>query len=290
MLVRRFLSHNVLRTKIRVSRAEALIVSFPKSGRTWLRLMVGKALCAGFGMPDWKALAIDELSSKAGLLRTYVTHDGSAIEDGYTYRQLPIGKQRYANKRIVLMVRDPKDVLVSSYFHAARRARLYSGDISAFVRDDRYGARKLLRFHQIWSEHAHVPAAFMLVRYEDLQARPEAVLTGVLRFIGLPTLDRQIAEEAVRFAAFSNMRALERSGQFGEAILRPRRIDDEESYKVRRGIVGGYRAYLGEDDVHYVDGIVETGGRPFDGVPSLATWPASDRIGPDETRAPAGGP
>ena len=171
MLVRRFLSHNVLRTAFRVSRAQALIVSFPKSGRTWLRLMVGKALCTRFGMPDRKALAIDELSSRAGLLRTYVTHDGSAIEDGYTYRQLPVGKQRYAKKRIVLLTRDPKDVLVSSYFHATRRARLYSGDISTFIRDDRYGARKLARFHQIWSEHAHVPAAFMVVRYEDLQAR-----------------------------------------------------------------------------------------------------------------------
>jgi hypothetical protein len=289
MLARRFLSHNYLRTLIRVSRAQALIVSFPKSGRTWLRLMLGKALCTRFGMPDWKALAIDELSSRAGLLRTYVTHDGAAIEDGYTYRQLPVGKQRYAKRRIVLMTRDPKDVLVSSYFHATRRARLYSGNISTFVRDDRYGARKLVRFHQIWSEHAHVPAAFMLVRYEDLKTRPEAVLTGVLEYIGLPTMDQDILGQAVRFASFSNMRTLEQSGRFSEAVLRPRQIDDEESYKVRRGIVGGYRAYLGEDEVRYVNDIVEEGGRPFERVPSLTMWPTSDGIVPAVTRASAEG-
>ncbi len=287
MLVRRFLSHNALRTRFRVSRAQALIVSFPKSGRTWLRLMVGKALCTRFGIPDAKALAIDELSSRAGLLRTYVTHDGTAIEDGYTHRQLPVGKKRYAKKRVVLLTRDAKDVLVSSYFHATRRARLYSGDISMFVRDDRYGARKLARFHQIWAEHAHVPVAFMLVRYEDLQSRPETVLTNVLEFIGLPTMDQDIVRQAVRFADFGNMRALERSGRFSEAILRPGQIDDEESYKVRRGIVGGYRDYLGEDAVRYVDDVIAEGGRSFENVPSLTIWPTSDRIVPAVTRAPA---
>jgi hypothetical protein len=48
------------------------------------------------------------------------------------------------------------------------------------------------------------------------------------------------------------MKKLERSDFFKTSILRPSDKDDPESYKVRRGKIGGYKDYLNKKDLEYV--------------------------------------
>ena len=47
------------------------------------------------------------------------------------------------------------------------------------------------------------------------------------------------------------MKKLEAAGAFDSKILKPGNVTDPESFKVRRGKVGGYREYLTEDDQRY---------------------------------------
>ena len=191
MTLEQLLRHNVriVPALYRLARARVLIVSFPKSGRTWLRTMVGKALCDRFGIPDTHLLRTYELTRRAGLPLTEVTHDGAAIEDRQTYHQLATDKRRYATRRVLLVMRDVRDILVSSYFHATRRSHDYAGDLSQFVRDDRYGVRKVLTFYQRWYDNRRVPRDLMIVRYEDLHRAPAVVLRRVLGFIGLEPVE-----------------------------------------------------------------------------------------------------
>jgi hypothetical protein len=44
---------------------------------------------------------------------------------------------------------------------------------------------------------------------------------------------------------------LEAAGAFDSKILRPGDVRDPESFKVRRGKIGGYREYLSSDDQAY---------------------------------------
>jgi len=47
------------------------------------------------------------------------------------------------------------------------------------------------------------------------------------------------------------MQKLEAAGAFDSKILHPGDVRDPESFKVRRGKVGGYREYLSVEDQQY---------------------------------------
>jgi hypothetical protein len=60
-----------------------------------------------------------------------------------------------------------------------------------------------------------------------------------------------IFHEALDFSRFENMQKLEAAGAFDSKILQPGDVRDPESFKVRRGKVGGYREYLSAEDQKY---------------------------------------
>jgi hypothetical protein len=60
-----------------------------------------------------------------------------------------------------------------------------------------------------------------------------------------------IFQEALEFSRFENMQKLEAAGAFDSNILHPGDVRDPESFKVRRGKVGGYREYLSFGDQKY---------------------------------------
>jgi hypothetical protein len=105
-------------------------------------------------------------------------------------------------------------------------------------------------------------------------------LGGVARFAGI-SLDRETAATVASDRSFERMRAAEASGELGERfgeILRPGDPTDPESFKVRRGWVGGYPEYLSRGDLAYCEEVL----RGSDYWPSLqaamARW-SVERIG-----------
>jgi hypothetical protein len=92
----------------------------------------------------------------------------------------------------------------------------------------------------------HEPS--LLVRYEDVRARPVESLLRVVGFLGDP-FSKDEVEAAIAFADFDNLKALERADFFQSSRLRPRDPDDPDSFKVRRGVVGGYADYFDAREV-----------------------------------------
>jgi hypothetical protein len=60
-------------------------------------------------------------------------------------------------------------------------------------------------------------------------------------------------QEALEFSRFENMQKLEAAGAFDSNILHPGDVRDPESFKVRRGKVGGYREYLSAEDQQFAE-------------------------------------
>ena len=58
-------------------------------------------------------------------------------------------------------------------------------------------------------------------------------------------------QAALDFSEFGNMQKLEAAGVFNSKILQARDIRDPESFKVRRGKIGGYEDYLSAEDRQY---------------------------------------
>jgi len=220
------------------------LISYPKCGRTWIRFMLARALAAHYGIPAGFEL---DRSYKAhpDVPRILVTHD----DDPHRRRpeEIERDKSKYADSSVILLIRDPRDVLVSMYLQRGKREQSFDGDMRAFVREREGGFDSLLRFYAVWGANLHVPRALLLVRYEDVQADPECELGRIMSFIGVQDVRPEVVQRAIQESSFESMRRLERDGRFASERLRPGDPEDVESYKVRRGKVGGYVDYMDAD-------------------------------------------
>jgi len=163
---------------------------------------------------------------------------------------------------VILLGREIKDILVSSYFHATKRSFVFEGTISEFIRTDRFGALKILEFYELWLQSKHRAERFLFLRYEDMHQDPKTSLIKVLEFIGERDIDENIVEQSVEYCSFVHLRKLETQDRFKKSALRVRDAEDPESYKTRKGKVGGYKDYLSDEDQAFVDEVIKD--RNFD--------------------------
>ncbi len=249
----------------KIEQAKICVISYPNSGRTWLRVLLGKALCDQYGLGEHFRFIFDSLkvTAAAGLPTMDYTHDGTRLSQAKHFEDLETDKSRYQDKKVILLLRDPRDLVVSCYFQASRMRNLYEGSLSDFIRDDHYGIRKIVTFYDIWHAHRHVPEAFLVLRYEEMHADPAGSLRLVLDFMGAPLLDDGVVAKAVEYASFDNMKKMEQDGYFASEKIKTGRPGDEESYKVRRGKVDGYVDYLSPEDCQYLDAVTQELGCAF---------------------------
>jgi len=158
-------------------------------------------------------------------------------------------------RKIVFLHRDPRDTVVSGYHQAARRIGVFHGSISEFVRDPHHGIEKVARYNRMWLGFASDNPFILVCSYEAMLADTCQELERIAAFLGASVSGKAI-EDAVYRNRFEEMRRREASGEFREKygqILTPRDPNNPDSFKVRRGIVGGYRDELSCADITYCD-------------------------------------
>lgn len=254
---------------------DVYLISYPKCGRTWLRLMIGKSIADHYSV--LRDSAKDTVSSQDEdilFLRwvkkphkdiphiTVIHEDRPMIK---APEELERSKKRYRNKKVIFLSRDPRDVIVSSYFEMSKRGRLfgdnpyesrqavYNGSLSDFINRRVGGFDTILAYYNIWAENRRLPSAFLLVRYEDLRINPHGELRKILDFLGLKTINDETVANAVAYTSFENMRLLEKNGEFNSSILKPANMKDEESYKTRKGEVKGFVKYLSDKEIEMLN-------------------------------------
>ncbi len=251
------ISLRFLKLYVRHLRTQFFLISFPKCGRTWLRVMICRALAKKFDIEwdDYKKLRQMSRQHK-GIPNLSVVHEDDPFWK--TPDQLTVSKEAFRPHGVVFLVREPKDVLVSSYFHKAEKMNVFEGTLSDFIKIEEGGYDTLLHYYKNWFNNRNIPRKFILIRYEDLHEQPLSELNSIFQVFGLSVPD-SILEEAVDFASFERMRMRERK-QFG-----PEDGTNSESLKTRRGIVGGYKDYLTEEQVFELNNkIYETLPEEFD--------------------------
>ena len=247
-----------LRNLWRTRNAEAFVVSYPKTGRTWLRVMIGQFLAGRIGKGQDVLLDTYAITELAGVKKTLFTHDGPfLLFSGAPYNELAFNESSYRGRDVVFIIRDIRDTLVSSYFQESQRMHTYSGSISDFLRDDVFGVRRIVTFYNLWYQNRALPRSFLLARYEDMHADPVAVLAEVVKALGVADASPEALQQAVAYASFDNMKKMETSGVFRDPMMQPGKAGSGESFKVRRGKIGGYTDYMGPEDLAYVQQVVE---------------------------------
>lgn len=232
---------------------DVYVISYPKSGRTWLRALIGKYLSSKYNLPEDRILSTKMVANKPYLPKVSFIHDGSAMVDKTRFSDLSCDKQVYAGRKVVLMGRDIKDTLVSAYFQATKRIHVFDGTISEFIATEEFGVEKILGFYNIWLQNQHTPESLLFIRYEDLHQDPRGTLGKVLEFIGETSPDGDLIDNSIEYCSFNNLKKLEAQNKFRKGILKPANTDDPESFKVRKGKIGGYTEYLSAEDVTFID-------------------------------------
>src|SRR5262249_28620049 len=118
-------------------------------------------------------------------------------------------RDEFKRHRVIFLVRDPRDVLVSKFYSLKYREKKYDQDLSSFIREERGSLATIVAYYNLWHRERQKPADFILVRYEDMHAHTGHELYRVLRFIGLHEIDAAKLNAAVTFGSFDNMRQLE---------------------------------------------------------------------------------
>jgi hypothetical protein len=254
---------------------EATIVSYPKSGRTWLRYLLGVALTEHFRLkhPDIEKLKVElEPLSKLHpeVPKFSVIHDDHP--EWKKPHELSADKSEFMGKVNILMVRDPRDVIVSLYFEHKERIDMYShylarcpdlqqylhrvkpfdGSIHEFVAQDVGGIDTIITYYNIWAE-AQGEIDYFLVRYEDLMKRTADIMKDIFNYLNIRDVSFEAIAKAVKDGSFQSMRDHEVSNHVDSFILTPKNHSDFETYKTRRGLVGGYVDYLDDHEIEMIN-------------------------------------
>lgn len=217
------------RNKTIRTRCDYVILSYEKSGRTWLRSLLGK-----YFELLLQVEFTTEFNNNSKLPRIKFTHDAHIL--------------KHANKVVVLTRKSP-DVLVSHYYHQTYRDRIFKGTISEFLRSNQ-GVSRLKRYFNILKYYEDRPHRFLHITYEKLHYDGFKTFEKVLKFLNIE-IDKQKIKKTFEFCEFKNMKKLSETGKLGFRYA-PTDKKDIRTHKVRKGIVDGHKKELSKEDIAYV--------------------------------------
>ena len=276
----------------KAARTDLLIIGHPKSGNTWLKVMLSRLYQVRHGLPASLIVTSDELARRHPGIPRITATNGHYSYEGAVGAALVAGAPDHPlrHKPILLLARNPLDIAVSWYFQFTRRQSAHKQELINhaiahpidrrtigmwdFVRHSDIGLPSLIDYLNRWERNLAGLERGLMLRYEDLRAEPARALRRVTALLGESFRDEEI-EEAVSFGSFDNLRALESKGFFRQGGLTLRTPNDPESFKVRRAKVGGYRDYFTAEQVAELEALVAERLSPAFGY-ALAPDPAQE--------------
>jgi hypothetical protein len=216
----------------------AVFISYPKSGRTWFRYLLGLA-----------KLDVTFAHGRKGQVPLLTTAAG---------------------RTGIFLHRNPIDTAVSHFFFLNRyklrwgtwrhlkalaQGRLPPRDLVAFLDHPAFGVAGICRYNRLWLDHLRGRPEFLVVTYEDMVTKPQETLAGVLHHLE-PGQNFDVAW-LIQEADFTRMREVEDAGGWRHLGGQKRRSDPDSRF-IRRGKVGGYRDYLSEPEQRRFEAIVKS--------------------------------
>lgn len=227
---------------------DGYLVSYPKCGRTWLTLMLGNLMANESSKTPDNPLRLKEYSDPLHQVpKIRVSHDDNPHEKPLSRMSTDVSLYRYS--RVIFLYRDPRDVVVSLWFHNSKRLERDVGTLDNFVWNGIGGLATIVQFYNRWFENSRRLRNVHMLAYEDLRSDTHYHLEEVARFLRIPGIDAACIDAAVSENQFGRMQQRERSGYYTTDRMQAANVQDPDSYKTRRAKVGGYRDYLETDQV-----------------------------------------
>jgi len=184
---------------------DVMLVGYPKSGNTWLDFLVACLLSPK--VEDVNFISIEKIVADI------------YFNDSFTLARMPAPRvlkshEHYNHQygKVVYIVRDPRDVAVSYYYHHLKLKTFNETyPLDYFVKKFISGGWDDF---STWGKHVdgwlnrQGDDDFLLLRYEDLKEKLEIVLGDIVRFINVPC-DEHKVRHAIQWCSAENMRNME---------------------------------------------------------------------------------
>ena len=232
---------------------DVFIVSYPRSGNTWTRFLIGNLLYQD------DPITFSNIESRIPEIYFNPDHVMRALPRPRILKSHDCFQPRY--KRVIYIVRDPRDVCVSNYHHNLKAGNIpdnYPMDefVPRFLRADfdtqfgswadNVGSWLAMREHQ---------TGFLLLRYEDMKRDAIGELAKVANFLhqfsfrDVEATPERLAR-AVELSTPERMRELERREAKDWAVTKSTRQDKPF---VRSAVAGGWKATLSPNSVRLLE-------------------------------------
>jgi hypothetical protein len=219
---------------------DTFLVSFPRSGNTWTRFLVCNLM-----NPD-DPVNFAQLESRIPEIYDVTDRTLRAFPRPRIIKSHESFDPRY--KKIIYIVRDPRDVLISYYEFQLKR-RVFSDDCSLEEFLPRFMASEFEPKTGSWRDHVVSWTAtrggqsnFLLLRYEDMIADTQKESAKIASFLGLNSDPGRIAR-AVALSSADRMRRLEKEQSREWKETKKTRQDKPF---VREAEAGGWKSTLPE--------------------------------------------
>ena len=247
-LLKKFFLKKILIREREIFHDDTYIVSYPKSGNTWVRFMLMNLMS-----PDEASF----LNMDDRIPSIYRTPASRLVE--YPRPRI-IKSHEYLHPRyprVIYIVRDPRAVVVSLWHYRVKTRYIpESYPIHQYVK--RFLAGRLDDGLDIpsWQEHVggwwgarQFSPDFLLLRYEDMLDDPSGHIRRIARFMGIDADDDTIAR-AARNSSFDNMQKLEKqAGRAWQAMAQSRM----DRLFIRRGDSQSWRDELDPDSIRLIE-------------------------------------
>lgn len=251
---------------------DLFIVSYPKSGNTWTRFLLGNLI--------YQDEPVTFRNVESRIPSIYIFSDRQLLRLPRIFKSHDCFDPRY--RKVIYIVRDPRDVTVSAYHYSIKVKLLpdtcpieefvplfMSGTFgSGLLADPRWGSWYDNVASWLAMQHNR---KFLLLRYEDMLDDAARELRKVADFLGLTATPDRIAR-AVELSSADKMRAMEKSQSKDWQLTKETRQDKPF---VRNARAGGWKTEMPPAAVAQLEaqwgGLMRTLGYPLTAGSGQAT-------------------
>ncbi len=210
-------------TVIKHHQFDCHIATAKQCGTHWIKYMLSLVLCKVHDLPYPENIRADSVvgHTKTPPIYTHIPQIAVTHSHPHYLLRIPQIIQKFNLPKLVVLVRDPRDILVSSYektkgsylnkkVHGDGNKHVsfsdyLRGDISGKTRiEDIWG---LTLFFNSWGPVLDKnPDTTTLIKYEDMISNPKEVLKNICAFIGLENVTDKILEDAVAESSRDKMK------------------------------------------------------------------------------------